>query len=133
MVADTSGTAGSITLMYAKGFLPRLCGVFGRPALHPGQGLVLSPCRCVHTFFLRRPLDLVFFDAAGRCVRVVNNAAPWRVWHCSQAVGVVELPGGFLRAVPQALDTLQHLLRARTGGERNANLNCGKGSSPRTR
>jgi uncharacterized membrane protein (UPF0127 family) len=113
MAADASGTAVSITLTYTQGFLQRLCGVFGCPALHPGQGLVLSPCRCVHTFFLRRPLDLVFFDAAGRCVRVVNNAAPWGVWRCSQAVGVVELPGGFLRDVPQALDTLQRMLCAR--------------------
>ncbi|MBE3575493.1 MAG: DUF192 domain-containing protein [Firmicutes bacterium] len=82
----------------ADTFRARLQGLLGCPPLPPGAGLVLVPCRAVHTFFMAYPIDVVFLDPAGRVLRCLTDLAPFRlpapVW---QARVAVELPAGTLR------------------------------------
>jgi hypothetical protein len=53
-------------------------------------GLRLSPCRSIHTFGMRFPLDLVWLDRDGRVVRVDEAVPPWRVCRCREAAAVLE-------------------------------------------
>ena len=57
----------------------RMKGLLGRQALPPGQGLWLKPCRQVHTWFMRYPIDVVFLDAELKVVAVQRRMRPWRV------------------------------------------------------
>jgi uncharacterized membrane protein (UPF0127 family) len=72
----------------------RLVGWMGRRHLRPGEGLVLRPCRAVHTLFVFVPLDVCYVDRTNTIVRV-DVMPPWRlgpiVW-CSHVV--IELPAG---------------------------------------
>jgi uncharacterized membrane protein (UPF0127 family) len=57
----------------------RMRGLIGVRGLTPGAGLVLTPARQVHTFFIRFPIDVVFCDSAWRVLHVYRGLAPWRL------------------------------------------------------
>ena len=57
----------------------RMRGLLGGPGLAPGEGLLLGPCKQVHTLGMRFPIDVVFCDRTGRVVHVVRAMKPGRV------------------------------------------------------
>jgi uncharacterized membrane protein (UPF0127 family) len=75
----------------------RIRGLIGRGDLKEGEGIVLRPSWSVHTFFLRRPIDVVFVDADQIVVRVVEPLPPRRWATCRSAHDVVELRAGECR------------------------------------
>ncbi|OZI63289.1 hypothetical protein CAL28_10835 [Bordetella genomosp. 11] len=83
-----------VRVLRAGGWRGRLRGLLCRRRPRPGLALWLAPCRAVHTFGMRYPLDIVFLDAGGRAVSVVRGLRPWRVALCLRAVSVVELEAG---------------------------------------
>src|SRR4051812_46418179 len=87
---DLAHTAGMADRWWA-----RLRGLLGRPPLAGGSGLVIAPCRAVHTYGMSYAIDVVFVDRAWRTVAVYSNLAPRRRtgWHRSAACAV-ELPAG---------------------------------------
>jgi uncharacterized membrane protein (UPF0127 family) len=90
-------------------FIGRGLGLMFRRRLAPGEGLWLEPCRSVHMFFMRFPLDLLFIARDGTVLRAVEDLRPWRVspavW---RARAVAELPAGTIAGLRIiAGDTLQ--------------------------
>lgn len=81
------------------GTIERMRGLLGRPRLVPGEGLLLDPCRAVHTAGMRYPLDLAFLDRAWRIARLVVALPPWRVAACLGAVMTLELAPGSVAAL----------------------------------
>jgi len=81
----------------------RTQGLLGRDSLAPGHGLILDPCRLIHTFFMRFAIDVVFLDRRGRVTRVVRDVRPFRfAWGGWSAHVTLELPAGTLARVPVA-------------------------------
>jgi uncharacterized membrane protein (UPF0127 family) len=81
----------------ASGFSARARGLMGRAPLPAGHGLYLPRCRCVHTFFMRFPLDLVFITREHEVVRVERTVKPWRICGAGpRAFGVIEVASGWL-------------------------------------
>lgn len=73
----------------------RFAGLMLRSSLPEGHGLVLRPCRSIHMFFMRIPLDVLFVDGDGRVVRVVHGIRPWRAtWVVRGARAAIELNRG---------------------------------------
>src|SRR2546426_1619371 len=54
----------------------RLRGLLGRPPLGAGGGVLLTPCRPVHTFGLSYPVDVAFLDRRGAVVALYHRLAP---------------------------------------------------------
>jgi uncharacterized membrane protein (UPF0127 family) len=81
----------------ADGWLSRLRGMLARPAPLPGEGMLLSPCRSVHMFGMRFPLDVAFLDAGGSVVASYPALRPGARtrWH-RRAAHALELPAGTL-------------------------------------
>ncbi|MHB1415643.1 MAG: DUF192 domain-containing protein [Chloroflexota bacterium] len=79
----------------AKGFWQRGRGLLFRPPLKPGEGLLLTPCQSVHTFLMGFAIDVVFLDARGKVVHLIEAMVPQRispiVW---RARSTLELPPG---------------------------------------
>jgi uncharacterized protein len=72
--------------------LSRLLGLALLRRERAGEGLLIPGCRCVHTFGMRFPLDLLFLDAGGRVVSLRRDVPPGRVIRCPAAVAVLEIP-----------------------------------------
>jgi len=50
--------------------------MLGRPEPEPGEGLLLEPCRAVHMFWMRYPLDVAFLAANGEVVAIYHELQP---------------------------------------------------------
>lgn len=88
----------------------RARGLLGGPALRPGEGLVIVPCRGVHTLGMAYPIDVVHLDRDGVVRAVVRHLLPWRlgplVWGAYLAL---ELPADMARASTGDRIELEHL------------------------
>lgn len=94
-VRDSRHTQVVTSLIVASGFYSRLRGLIGRAGLAAGEGLLLTPCRAVHTFGMRFPIDLLFIDHQGQVVAVIKNLKPNRYsGYFGAASAVLELAAG---------------------------------------
>jgi uncharacterized membrane protein (UPF0127 family) len=59
--------------------IDRAVGLLGRSHLDAGEALWITPCRGVHTWFMRFPIDVLAMDANGVVVDVVSAMGPWRM------------------------------------------------------
>lgn len=75
----------------------RLVGLLGRARLDHGAGLLISPCRGVHTFGMSFPLDVALLDRDGAVVARFAALAPNRITGLHRrARHALELPAGTL-------------------------------------
>lgn len=86
----------SLRIHCAKGFCARLLGLRAWPDREAGaQALLLPRCRCIHTFGLPWPIDVVFVSAAGDVLEARTSLQPNRIAWCASAWGVLELPARY--------------------------------------
>ena len=58
-----------------------------------GCGLLILPCRGVHTLAMRFPIDVVYLNRAGTVVHLEHDLHPWRFSSIRMnAASVLELP-----------------------------------------
>lgn len=94
----TRGSVLGNRIAPAETFLARSRGLLGRNALGEGEGLWISPCRCIHTFGMSFPIDVLFLDREGRVLGVHPDMSPSRVTRYAwSAAGALELPAGTVR------------------------------------
>src|SRR5262245_25569150 len=78
----------------------RMIGLLGRRRFEDGDGLVITPCDTIHTWFMRFPIDVLFVDENGIVVRAIEALAPFRLASGGpQARITIELPVGTLRRI----------------------------------
>lgn len=81
----------------AERFDERLLGLMFSKDLEKENGLLISPCNSIHTFFMRYPIDIVFMDKNFKVVKAIYNIKPWRMtlmyWRATQ---VLEMKAGAL-------------------------------------
>lgn len=88
------GRSTGLVVWRARGFLARAAGLWGLPSDHRSFALELHPCRAVHTFAMRRVIDVAFVDDDGRVLRSLPCLPPWRVARHRGACATWELPAG---------------------------------------
>jgi protein-S-isoprenylcysteine O-methyltransferase Ste14/uncharacterized membrane protein (UPF0127 family) len=94
-VNTSSGQKLAERVYYAETRRENLRGLLGRDSLPAGEGLLLDPCRAIHTVGMRFPIDAVFLDGYGRVVRIAERIRPHRFMVGSlHAKRVLELPAG---------------------------------------
>ena len=82
----------------------RFRGFLGRSRPVEGEGILLSPCNSIHTWWMSFALDVVFLDAGGAVLDVRENLQPWsRPIRVSGARHVLEVPPGTVRATGTAI------------------------------
>ncbi|MGI6327390.1 MAG: DUF192 domain-containing protein [Dethiobacteria bacterium] len=81
----------------ADSFFLRLKGLLGRRELMPRKGLIIKPCRSVHTLGMLFPIDLAFIAGDQRICYLIEAMKPNRVSPVvKEACCVIEAPAGTL-------------------------------------
>lgn len=93
---------------YTETAWERARGLLGQPTLDPNSGLVIAPCRSVHMFFMRFPIDVVYLSKQFQVVKIVSRLQPWRVSFAFGAAVALEIAAG--RAAELGLETGQTLV-----------------------
>jgi uncharacterized membrane protein (UPF0127 family) len=79
----------------AHTFISRLKGLQFKKSLPLGHGLLITPCKSIHTFFMRFPIDAVFIDKNNTVLHIQEGIKPWKVSKVIlNARSVLELPDG---------------------------------------
>ncbi|WP_129128313.1 DUF192 domain-containing protein [Geomonas oryzae] len=95
----TSGREIASRVAVADTFFSRLKGLLGREELPSGEAMWIRPCRSVHSFGMKFPIDVVFLDRDMRVVAMTKGLRPGRVSAPPvKACSVLELPVGVLDA-----------------------------------
>jgi uncharacterized membrane protein (UPF0127 family) len=94
---DARGAMLGTRIAVADRWWQRLRGLAARGPLAQGEGLLLRPCRAVHMFGMRHPIDVAFVARDGRVVATYSRLGPGRRtrWH-GGARDALELPPGTL-------------------------------------
>jgi uncharacterized protein len=74
--------------------LARMRGLLGRDSLPAGEGILLTPANCVHTWFMRFSVDVVFLGADLTVLGIREDVRPWRMTGWRRARSVLELRAG---------------------------------------
>ncbi len=69
----------ALQIKVARGWWSRARGLLGRRALPAGEGLLLHPCRAIHTVGMRFAIDVVFLNEGGRVVSLCRQVRPGRL------------------------------------------------------
>lgn len=94
----------------ATSFKDRLVGLMFQDEMKGMDGLLLEPCRSIHNFFVRFPIDVVFISKKNTVVKVIRNFRPWQVSGIYlKATKTLELPAGVLHDDINPGDTLEVL------------------------
>ncbi|RUO32103.1 hypothetical protein CWE12_03685 [Aliidiomarina sedimenti] len=78
-------------VVVAAGFIARLRGWFGYQQRQDINAIWLVRTRCIHTIGMRMPVDLVWMDNNGVCIRVEHKVSPGCLCWCDKACQVLEL------------------------------------------
>ena len=86
----------------------RFRGLMLRKTFGEGFGLWITPCRSVHTMWMRVPIDVYFIDQDDRVVEHHPAVRPWRVVVAKQPCrSVLEIPDPSVRLMVGATIRLQ--------------------------
>ncbi len=86
-------------LEVAETFSARSKGLLGRSSLVVGEGLLIRPCKGVHTIGMKFPIDVVFLDYSNNVIGLCKDLQPNRMTSIRlRASSVLELPVGTVAA-----------------------------------
>jgi len=84
----------SLEIAITQTFKERNRGLLALPNIREDQGLLISPCRSVHTFAMQYPLDLVYLSKQLKVVKLVENIPPNRMSCAITGHSTLELCAG---------------------------------------
>lgn len=97
IINKTNGAILAQEAQIADNPFSRLKGLLGKEGLKEGEGLIISPCNSIHTFFMRFSIDVVFIDNNNKVVKIAHSLPPGRLFGTGfKANLVIELSAGTL-------------------------------------
>lgn len=64
----------------AESIEDRMLGLMFKKTIHEGfDGLLIKPCKSIHTFFMKFPIDVLFIDKQFKVVKIIREMKPWRI------------------------------------------------------
>lgn len=112
----------------ADTILSRSLGFLLKPAPSDGEGLLLSPCKGVHMYGMRFPLDVIMVDHSGVVVAVHERLPAWsRTPVYRSAHYALELPAG---SVASSRTRVGDRLSWRPAPGGNPGTTAGNGAKP---
>jgi uncharacterized membrane protein (UPF0127 family) len=82
-------------LTVADNIFSRLKGLLGKKSLADGEGLLIGPCKGIHTFGMQFPIDALFLDRDNCVLAAIGDLRPNRLTRIYPGAScVIELPAG---------------------------------------
>ena len=72
-----SGSSPALRVLAARSIIERTKGLMFTKNCN--KALLLVNCNCIHTFFMRFPIDALFLDGDNRLVKVMRAVKPFRL------------------------------------------------------
>jgi len=64
------------------------------------KGLLIKPCNSIHTFFMKKSIDILYLDKNGEIIKITHAMKPWRVGSLVlKAKSVIELPENTIKTM----------------------------------
>ena len=99
-VQTDKGLSVASRVRWSTTLLERAIGLLSHRCLTADEGMLLMPCRSIHTIGMRFPIDVVFLDSRLRITRIASDVAPGRLrWAPRGTHCVLEVTSGRARAV----------------------------------
>ena len=79
LLNKTRNTLLAEEVQIADSFFSRLTGLLNRQKLAPSEALLIPHCQCIHMFFMRFSIDVLFVDKDNRIVGIVRRIHPFEI------------------------------------------------------
>ena len=80
-------------IIYCNNFKNRLIGLMFKKSFD--YGLLFDKCCAIHTFFMKRNIDVIFLDKNYKVIKRYNNVKKNKVLICLKANKVIEIPSKY--------------------------------------
>ncbi len=85
-----------VPIFWAQSFFERFKGLMFQKEI--SYGLIFSNPGSLHTSFMFKPIDVLFWDKNKKVIKVIEGMKPWRISSYQlKAKAALELPNGSLR------------------------------------
>lgn len=78
VINDGTNTLLLDQVILATSKLSRIRGLLGHAELPQGTGMMICPCKNIHTYFMRFAIDVAFLDENLHVLEIAQNIPPWR-------------------------------------------------------
>jgi len=107
-------------LYVTESSIERMKGLLGWKKLAYPDGLLITSCNSVHTFFMPYTIDVIYLNKQGVIIKIVNGLKPWRLSFCLKASSTLELAdklakqlgfkkGQLLKNIQETKDTMKQV------------------------
>lgn len=104
VINQTRGVALGEQIGKADSLWTRAKGLLGKRSLAPGEGLLLYPCRGIHSYGMRFDFDAIYLDRQQNVIHIIERMPPHRSGPMlKEAHAVLELPAGTIGATGTAI------------------------------
>lgn len=98
LVNRDNGQVIADSIESATTFFTRLKGLMFRQQLSNGGGLYLHPCKSIHMFFMKFPIDVLYLDKDWKIVGMEEQLEPGKIGKVfPNVVSVIELGSGSIQ------------------------------------
>ncbi|MDD2400921.1 MAG: DUF192 domain-containing protein [Clostridia bacterium] len=93
LIITKNNTIIGENIVLADTFWLRLAGLIPKKNLQQGEGLLIRPCRQIHTWFMSFPIDVIFLNKGNQIVHLIPEMKPRKLSpFIKQGLQVLELP-----------------------------------------
>ena len=78
-VEKNDGTVISDKILNCDSFFKRALGLMFRTRLENFDGIILTPCSSIHTFFMKMDIDCFFLSGENKVLKVIWRMGPSRL------------------------------------------------------
>jgi len=87
-------------VIVAESMRARMQGLLFRRSLARDTGMLIRPCRSIHMWFMRFPIDAAFLDQDMNVLKISRNLKPWQLAFAPRnTASVLETASGTLAPV----------------------------------
>lgn len=85
------------TYKKADNFFSRLIGLMGKKSMPDKEAYILYPCKGIHTFHMKFPIDVIFLDRNQKVIQIYRSLSPNKVIpNDKENYYAIEMKGGEL-------------------------------------